>query len=196
MTHYILAGGADRRTEGYGQRLADTVKQWTKSPIRILSCQFSKPEEEWEEGLMNWTPWFQQYFGHDTIVELARPQELIDQIKRADVVYLHGGRTRSLVDTLKPFDELERHFEGKIVIGSSAGTNYLSKVYYSPKQQEMNEGTGIVPLNTIVHYGATSDGDVSMPLSQWEEIAEEMQQRVGEEEVTLLPEGEFVVFEK
>lgn len=196
MTHYILAGGADRRTEGYGQSLAEAVKRWVDSPMHILSCQFSKPRDEWADGLAGWTEWFKEYFGDDTIVELADPETFLDQVERSDIVYLHGGRTQQLIDTLSPFGNIEKYLEGKVVIGSSAGTNYLSKTYFSPKQDEMNNGTGIVPLHTIVHYGASDDGEVSLSKERWQEVAEEMKQRVGDEEVTLLPEGKFIIFEK
>lgn len=196
MTHYILAGGADRRVEGYGERLGAAVKQWADEPVKILSCQFSKPSEDWDEAIKSWIPWFRRFFGEETEVQLALPETFLDQVAWADIIYLHGGRTASLVSVMDSFPEIETSFKDKVVIGSSAGTNYLSKTYFSPKQDEVNLGSGIVPLNTIVHYESEYDGEISLSKSDWAGVIVRMKAVVGDEDISLIKEGDFIVFEK
>lgn len=196
MTHYVLAGGADRRVDGYGDKLADVVKQWVTGPVKILSCQFSKPPEGWPDDMKNWTLWFHQYFGQDAEVQLALPETFLDQVDWADIIYFHGGRTASLLGILNNFPNIEENFKDKVIVGSSAGTNYLSKTYFSPKQNEVNIGSGIVPLNTIVHYESENDGEISLSKSDWADVIVRMKAVVEDEQITLLREGEFVVFEK
>lgn len=196
MTHYILAGGADRRVEGYGEKLSDTLRQWVGGPVKVLSCQFAKPREGWQGDIDNWLPWFQRYLGDDTEVRLALPETFLEQIGWADIIYLHGGRTANLFAIMDTLEGIEERFKDKIVVGSSAGTNYLSKTYFSPKQNEVNKGTGIVPLNTIVHFESENDGEISLSKADWKNVVTRMKSVVGDEPIMLIREGDFVAFEK
>jgi hypothetical protein len=46
-----------------------------------------------------------------------------------------------------------------------------------------------------VHYGAAYDGEVSITPSDWKDVVKRVKNFGESENVTLLPEGEFVVFE-
>lgn len=196
MTRYILAGGSDRAHDEYGGRLNEAIRDVKEGPLKVLSCLFSQDRDIWTEKFEDWKRWFVDNLGKDSEVQLASPDSFLDQIAWADVIYLHGGRTSNLEAAMQPFEDLERYFEGKVVVGSSAGTNFLSKVYFSPKQNSVGSGRGIIPLNTIVHYGAQSDGEVSLDKDEWKAVVQRVREVVGDEPVTLLPEGEFVVLEK
>jgi peptidase E len=196
MTLYILAGGNDRSYDEYGEKLSGVIKPLVKSPIKILSCQFAKDKDDWQTIFESWKPWFHKYLGEDVELRLASEEKFLEQIDWADVIYLHGGHTWKQEAMIKQYTDLEKYFEGKVVIGSSAGANYLSKTYYSPKRDTIGKGSGITQLNTIVHYGAANDGEISLTESEWMDVVERMKSVVGDEEVTLIPEGEFVVVEK
>jgi peptidase E len=196
MTYYILAGGADRRTDGYGEELSKAVYSFIDRPAKILSVQFSQEKDEWQEKFDGWVLWFHEYLGSDADIKLASPDTLLEQLTWADVIYFHGGRTQNLLGVLNQFGDIEPYFKDKVVVGSSAGTNFLSKYYFSPKQNKIDVGSGIVPLNTIVHYGAADDGEISLTPEAWEEVVVKMKALVKDEELTLLPEGKFVVYEK
>lgn len=196
MTHYILAGGNDRGYDNYGSNLSRLVKPLVEGPIKILSCQFAKDKGDWQKIFEIWKGWFYQYFGKDVELQLASEEDFLKQIAWADVIYLHGGHTSKQEAMIKQYTDLEKHFEGKIVIGSSAGANFLSKTYYAPSLNKIGNGSGIVPLNIIVHYGGDNDGEISFGPGEWEKVVERMKSVIGDEEITLLPEGEFVVFEK
>lgn len=194
MTTYILAGGNDRGYDTYGKNLAKVVLARVTQP-RILSCFFSQPPDVWDEKFESWSQWFGRYFGSNFTYTLARSDTFIEQVKAADVIYLHGGTTKLLTDALVAYPDIEEAFAGKIVIGSSAGANFLSKVYYSPSANKVDFGSGIVDCLSVVHYGAAFDGEVSLTTYEWKGVVKRVKDLGASENVTLLPEGEFVVFE-
>jgi hypothetical protein len=194
MTTYILAGGNDRGYDAYGKSLAKEVLARVSQP-RILSCFFAQPEDIWQDKYDGWKQWFMTNFGGTITYSLARTETFIEQVKHSDVVYIHGGENKLLMDTLNSYAQIETHFKDKIVIGSSAGANYLSKVYYSPSANKVDFGSGILDCLSVVHFGATFDGEVSLTKDEWNDVVTRVKNFGASEKVTLLPEGEFVVFE-
>ncbi len=191
-TTFILAGGNDRTTEGYGQRLAHEITKYIARP-KILSCFYSWPASTWEAKAVDWKGWFSQYFGEDIAFDYAKTETFLSQIDWADVIYLHGGDTQMLFDTLPATDSLIMHFKGKIVVGSSAGANVLSKNYWSSKRALPNHGLGFADVNVMVHYGALMMGERSRTAEDWLHEEAAFQRKVGNEDVKRLPEGQFVV---
>jgi hypothetical protein len=91
MTTYILAGGNDRMAEGYGKRLAAEITEHVPRP-KVLSCFFSLPESEWPAKFNQFKEWFEANFTDDFTYEYAQKDTFLQQIKEADIIYLHGGR--------------------------------------------------------------------------------------------------------
>jgi len=196
MTLYILAGGEDRASQDYGQKLEKIISVRFESP-RVLSCFFSLPKNLWEEKAKSWGSWFQSNLGDGVEYRSTTPESFLDDLDWADVIYLHGGTTALLKKSLEHFGTFYEKFKDKIVIGSSAGANFLSTTYYSPSQNSVDHGTGLAGVATIVHYGATSDGEVSLSNSEWLEVINKIHQEMNpQEQLILLPEGTFVAFEK
>ena len=50
------------------------------------------------------------------------------------------------------FDLTEKHLINKTILGTSSGTNILSKYYFSNDRNELGKGLGFVNLKTICHY--------------------------------------------
>jgi hypothetical protein len=192
MTTYILAGGNDRTTEGYGSRLHDELTKYAASP-KILSCFFSCPAEDWEAKSHDVEAWLRQCFGGDMGYDYAQKDTFLEQIRSADVIYLHGGDTQLLFAALPPDDVLTAAFEGKVVVGSSAGANVLAKNYWSSTRAVPAHGLGIVDINVMVHYGAlTHEGKTRTP-DDWIRESAEFQRFIGDDTITRLAEGQFVV---
>lgn len=192
MTTYILAGGNDRTTPGYGEHLQAEISKYV-AKSKILSCFYSSPEEAWPEKAAGWENWFRTYFGSDVSYSYARQDIFLAQIDDADVVYLHGGNTQLLFDTLPATDELISHFAGKIVVGSSAGANALSTNYWSSTQARPLRGLGFTKLNIMVHYGTLSHEKLPRTPEDWRREEAEFAQHIGGTEIVKLPEGQFVV---
>lgn len=84
--------------------------------------------------------------------DVADEINFIEQIKKADVIYLHGGKTSKLINVLKKFPTLKDLFKGKIVAGESAGAYALSAFAYSIVENTILEGLGCVTVKTLCHY--------------------------------------------
>lgn len=196
MTTYILAGGADRKTPEFGERLAAEVHKKINRPVRVLSCLFAEPREVWSEKFASRMPWFQQFFGAATDVELAFPDQFPDQARRADVIYLHGGDDVLLGHYLDAYNDIRDMFLGKIVVGSSAGADWLSTNFWACDWRKTMHGSGIVPLSIIVHSGSDYGNEDTRGPIDWQLAEAEFQAAIGAgKTITHLPEGEFVVFE-
>jgi hypothetical protein len=190
VTTYILAGGNDRASRGYWTDLASAILH--DKPLRVLSCMFARPKEIWQETYDGYQSFFKMAFGDDMTSVLAQTDSFVDQIKAADVIYLHGGDTRLLKKLLSQYYNLQQLLEGKIVIGSSAGAQFLSNKYWSCGTRTLGEGSGFTDLNTIVHYNSNYGSDDPRGPIDWQQAEQQLQQMIGAEKVTRLPEGKFV----
>jgi len=189
-TVFILAGGNDRTTSGYGKRLANKIAKHASRP-RILSCFFSAPESEWAHKAKDWKEWFLTELTQPFTYDYAKPATFLEQMDAADVIYFHGGDTELLFKTLPDVATLKAHFSGKIVVGSSAGANMLSTHYWSSSRGVLGEGLSILDVNIMVHYGS----DDKRIGADWKQEEAEFKKLIGTDKILRLPEGRFVVIE-
>ena len=84
--------------------------------------------------------------------EVAKENIFTEQVKTAHIIYIHGGNTFKLLETMKKFPNLKKLFEDKTVAGESAGAYVLSTAFYSKNAGGMFRGLGLVPVQTICHY--------------------------------------------
>lgn len=197
MTKYILVGGADRKYPTYTQALRAEIAKTLPGPLKVLSCFFAEPREVWEEKFALRERWFKESLGEATSITLAFPDTFRSQVKAADIIYLHGGDDVLLAHYLDDVSDLAGLWDGKIVIGSSAGANYLAKSYWTCDWRQVGKGGGLVDLNVIPHFDSEEYGtqDPRGPID-WTAARQELQTSLGPDgQVTLLREGEFVVVE-
>jgi hypothetical protein len=191
MTTYILAGGNDRSTPGYGERLAAEITKLKPNP-HILSCFYAWPEAVWEDKAKTWHEWFEQNFGPRIGYDYASKDRFLSQIDTADVVYLHGGNTAMMLDALPDASQLKAHFEGKIVVGSSAGANVLSTNFWSSTKARPLRGLGLVKLNIMVHYGKLTHEKLARTSEDWRREEAEFAKFINGLNIVRLPEGQFI----
>jgi hypothetical protein len=194
-TIFILFGGNDRKSLDYGRQLSEEVAKHIPNP-KILSCFFSWPEETWEQKAKVWKSWFSDHFTQGFIYDYAKLDSFFEQIDAANVIYFHGGDTNLLFENLPNAEELRTHFDGKVIIGSSAGANMLSKYFWSSKRAVFGEGLGILDINVMAHYGTLDHEGFKRTPEDWKREEAEFQKRIGESVITRLPEGQFVVIEE
>ncbi|HEY4160528.1 MAG TPA: Type 1 glutamine amidotransferase-like domain-containing protein [Candidatus Saccharimonadales bacterium] len=197
MTKYILVGGADRKYVAYAQAFAEEVRKTAAGPLKVLSCLFAEPRETWEDKFAIRESWFKETLGEDTEVRLAFPDKFAQQCAWADIIYLHGGDDTLLSCYLDRAGDLSELWQGKIVVGTSAGANYLAKSYWTCDWRQTRGGSGLVDLNVIPHFESKEYGkaDPRGPID-WGAARAELQHSLGAgERVTPLPEGHFVVIE-
>jgi hypothetical protein len=100
---------------------------------------------------------------------------------------MRGGKTEKLMAALKKVDSFGALIQDKVVGGSSAGANALSKYSFSGEgiNKVVKEGLGILPIKTFVHWSEEKIDD----LKKLEEYGEKL-------DVYKIPEEKFVVLEK
>lgn len=196
MTKFILAGGADRKYESYGQNLAAEISKTVKKPAKVLSCFFAEPREAWEMKFEQRKTWFGQVFGDDVSCSLAYPDTFPSQVQAATVLYLHGGDDVLLSFYMQQYDAVLL-FKHKIVVGSSAGANWLSKNFWTCDWRASRKGSGLTDLNIITHYESKEYGmQDPRGLLDWRKAKENFQDTISTtEKITPLPEGKFIVVE-
>lgn len=194
QTTYILAGGNDRQYSDYGKRLGQEIVKHSARP-KILSCFFSQPEDTWVEKTKDWNSWFADNLSQPFSYDYTRQETLLDQIDAADVVYFHGGITDLLLAKLPDAKTMKQHFAGKMIIGSSAGSNMLSRHFWSSSKGIYGEGKGVLDLSVMVHYGATIVGDNQRTTEEWAQQEQTFASMVNMP-ITHLPEGRYIVIKE
>jgi len=195
MTKYILAGGGDRDSAEYGQNLSAEILKTISGDISVLSCFFALPEAKLQEAVIAFEPWFRENFGQNMQYVIASEANFVDQIREADVIYLHGGDDDLLIGALKRYSDLALYFKDKIVIGSSAGAISLAKQSWSCDSRMVVTGLGLVPTNTIVHFDSDYAQKRGLQPIDWLQAETELRAAIGpNEKISKLAEGAFEVF--
>lgn len=188
MTKYILHGGNTSNKTGDNKNFFIEMTSSLLDNANILCIYFSRPKELWPE-----------LFAQDKIhFSSASPQEvfkfaladdktyaLVDQLKKSTLVYLRGGDTDKLIETLSKVNNLDELLKNKVVSGSSAGAYVLSKYYYTNSKDEIKKGLGILPIKTFCHYAE----EKSDKLEKLKKYGEELK-------VYAIPEGKFFIIEQ
>ncbi len=188
MTKFILHGGATSLPSIHNKNFfAEIVKSLPKS-ARILNVYFAIPKEKWKELLEDDK---RKFFNAnpDKKLEFSIANQdidvLIKQISSVDAVYIRGGKEVFLYEIFGKIDNLAELFQGKVVVGSSAGAYVLSKYFYSDSRNKIEKGAGILPVKVLAHWSE----DKVDKLEQLKKYKEDL-------EVYAIPETEFVVIEK
>jgi len=200
MTTYILVGGYDSKmTDEWSAKMRNTVlEKINGDKPRILSVPFASLREDWEWKFRDRRmPAFERLYGKDFQAKLAYPDTFREDAKWANVVFLHGGDTTLLAHYLNKFDNLHELFADKVVIGSSAGAEYLAAFGYELDWRRAHVGSsrGFVQAAILVHYRSDySENDPRGPID-WIKVEQELR-AATDLPVYLLREGEFEVFEE
>lgn len=187
MTKYILHGGAtSNKTENNRKYFFEMIKDVPKDAA-VLCVYFASDKELWlkkfEQDKTNFSSALPES-NFSFILADDKISILVEQIKKADVVYFRGGKTDMLAEVLVKVNNLGELLKGKVVSGSSAGVYVLSKYYYSHNKGGIFSGLGVLPIKTICHY------DVGK-----KDKLEELKKHGEELEVYTIPEEKFIVIE-
>lgn len=152
-TKFILSGGYANHPNEENNKFFREILNTDKRKLKILLILFAKEIETWEEKEQAIISQFKiNKQGKSLSYEVAQEDNFLRQCREADIVYMHGGRTLKLLETLKKFSNLKDLWAGKIVAGESAGSYVLSTCFYSKSEQGIFSGLGLVPVKTICHY--------------------------------------------
>lgn len=155
-TKCILHGGFTPHIKQEDDSFFKEVLKDTPREVKILLVYFAK---EIDRVALNKDEDINQFNKNkgDKVLsfEVADENLFTEQIVKADVIYLHGGKTLKLLNTLKQFPDIKSLFIGKIIAADSAGANVLATVFYSQSAAGVFEGLGFLPIKIICHYSDT-----------------------------------------
>jgi len=188
MTKYLLHGGATRNESADNTNFFKEIVKELPSNITILGVYFACPEDTWAERFEFFKERLIRESGRADIRFVLAESDLtvfVNQIKEADVVYLHGGETPLLKEKLSKVNNLAELFKGKVVVGSSAGVYVLSKYYYSNDYDNIFEGLGILLIKSFCHYDDSKKEKLELLKKYKDDLP-----------VYAIPEEKFFIIEK
>lgn len=198
MTRYLLnSGGLKNNSEKAGKFNQEIVKGLGNSP-RVLFCFFASPREDWEEKFTKYSTRFLESMNANVKpkLELASPDQFENQLKNSDALIIHGGDDDLLLSRLKQYNLLKL-WEGKTVVGSSAGSNILVKHFWTCDWRQVKDGLGILPIKFIPHYKSSyGETDPRGPID-WTKAYNELA-GYGDKNLPLhaLEEEDFIIIEQ
>lgn len=189
-TKIILVGGFPRSAADGGQALYEEMIRGFVEPIKILICLFARPREKWTESFESDQTFLKSHLSNTNLCfELAEPSQFIEQIAKADILYLKGGEAGLFIDTVKHTPNWDISLNGKTVVGTSAGAEALFSYYYHVAHRQVEEGLGIIKGKFIPHWEARDN----FPLVDWEKAYQDLENYKEPLPIIKLAEGEFIV---
>ncbi|MCK5022013.1 MAG: Type 1 glutamine amidotransferase-like domain-containing protein [Candidatus Pacebacteria bacterium] len=152
-TKFILHGGFTFGEEQGNDEFTKEILKDAPEKAEILLVYFAKEKDRIPKNKEEDINQFNKNKGDKGLsFKVATEESFEDQIKEADIIYLHGGLSPKILEIMKRFPNLQKLFEGKIIAGDSAGANVLTKVFYSFLSDKVFEGLGLLPIKLIPHY--------------------------------------------
>jgi len=165
MGYLILEGGAE-----FGGRMREPDLKAIElaggfgAPIRIIPTA-AAPDHNHQRAGNNGIRWFQS-LGAKDVVSLplidkasANDESLAKSLREAKLIYILGGFTGYLGETLKGSAAweavLEAYHSGAVIAGSSAGAMVMCGFYYDLNQGQVVEGLNLVPNSIVLPHHNT-----------------------------------------
>jgi cyanophycinase len=165
MGYLLLEGGAE-----FGGWMRDPDLRAIElaggfdAPLRIIPTA-AAPDDNHHRAGSNGVRWFQGLGARD-VVSLplidkvsANDEEIAKSLRSAKLIYLLGGFTHYLGQTLKGSlawsAALEAYQNGGVIAGSSAGAMVMCQFYYDPGSGRVVEGLNLVPNSLVLPHHDT-----------------------------------------
>lgn len=165
MGYLLLEGGAE-----FGGHMSEPdlcaieLAGGFDAPISIIPTA-AAPDNNHKRAGGNGVRWFQHLgaknvFTVDVIDSTsANDPALTAQIRNSKLIYLLGGFTHYLGQTLKDSTcwdaALEACHHGAVIAGSSAGAMVMCEYYYDPSQRKVERGLNLVPNALVLPHHNT-----------------------------------------
>ncbi|NWF64371.1 MAG: Type 1 glutamine amidotransferase-like domain-containing protein [Chloroflexi bacterium] len=165
MGYLLLEGGAE-----FGGHMAEPDVRAIElaggfdAPIAILPTA-AAPDNHHKRAGGNGMRWFQSLRAKNVFAvnvidkSTANDATLADQIQNAKLIYLLGGFTHYLGQTLKDSlcweAALAAYEHGAVMAGSSAGAMVMCEYYYDPSSRKVERGLNLVPNALVLPHHNT-----------------------------------------
>lgn len=165
MGFLLLEGGAE-----FGGRMRDpdlralALAGGFDAPLRILPTA-AAPDHNHVNAGNNGVRWFQNLGAKDVLSlplideASANNEDIANALRGAKLIYLLGGFTHYLGQTLKDSlawkAALDAYQNGAVIAGSSAGAMVMCQFYYNPQEGKIYEGLNLVPRALVLPHHDT-----------------------------------------
>src|SRR5512138_2721010 len=165
MGYLVLEGGAE-----FGGRMRDPDLRAIElaggfdAPLRIIPTAAAPDKNDVRAG-NNGIRWFQSLGAKDvqsvplTSKIRADDKRIVQSLREAKLIYLLGGFTHYLGQTLKGSESwegaLDAYRNGAVIAGSSAGAMVMCQFYYDPSTGRVHEGLNLVPNSLVLPHHNT-----------------------------------------
>ena len=134
------------------------------APIRIIPAA-AAPDHNHQRAGSNGIRWFQSLGAKDVTSlplidrDSANDEMIIRALREAKLIYLLGGFTHYLGQTLKDTRAWQAAFatyqNGAVIAGSSAGAMVMCEFYYDPGEGHVHAGLNLVPNSLVLPHHDT-----------------------------------------
>jgi cyanophycinase len=165
MGYILLEGGAE-----FGGRMAEPDRRAIElaggndAPISIIPTA-AAPDHNHERAGGNGARWFASLGARRVEVlplidrESANRADIADALRASRVIYLLGGFThylgQTLIGSMSWQAALDAYAAGAVIAGSSAGAMVLCQHYYDPQGGRVIAGLGLVPNACVLPHHNT-----------------------------------------
>jgi cyanophycinase len=165
MGYLLLEGGAE-----FGGRMRDPdlraieLAGGFNTSLRIIPTA-AAPDQNHVHAGNNGIRWFQSLSARDVISlplidkTSANDENVVQQLRDAKLIYLLGGFTHYLGQTLKDSlawnAAMDAYKNGTVIAGSSAGAMVMCEFYYDPYEGRIHEGLNLVPNSLVLPHHNT-----------------------------------------
>ena len=162
MGYLLLEGGAE-----FGGRMRDPDLRAIElaggfdTPIRIIPTA-AAPDKNHERAGNNGIRWFQSLGARDVrsvpLISRIRAEDksIVQSLREARLIYMLGGFTHYLGQTLKdsPVWEaaVEAYQDGAVIAGSSAGAMVMCEFYFDPSAGRVHAGLNLVSNSLVLPH--------------------------------------------
>jgi len=165
MGYLLLEGGAE-----FGGRMRDPDLRAIElaggfdAPIRIIPTA-AAPDKNHERAGNNGIRWFQSLGAKDVrsvpLISRIRAEDksIVQSLREARLIYMLGGFTHYLGQTLKDSPvwqaAVEAYQNGAVIAGSSAGAMVMCEFYYDPSAGRVHDGLHLVSNSLVLPHHDT-----------------------------------------
>jgi len=158
MTTFVLHGGNTRvpspDNAAFFGHFTDLVN---KDSLKIAMCYWAREKERWQTLYeQDKSHVLTQTTKHVTFVLVQDVSDLYQQLETCDALYVSGGDAAPIEAYLPELQDLKKHLQGKVYLGSSMGAYIVSNNYIDNDSPEniIKPGLGFVPVSTLCHWNA------------------------------------------
>ncbi len=191
MKRLLLMGGRPWLAGDGGRDFVETLFRYYPKAVKVGVCIFAQPQSDWDETFRTNQETFELYKGTRTVECRVMTHEAFAELSAwADVIYVPGGSTKTLLDELKSYD-LAKMWDSKVIAGSSAGANLFCETFLSLQTKEFAAGLGWVPALCIPHW---RDKFEDYTTKDWDWAEQTSLKRYPNMALLCVPEGKFVEY--